>query len=101
MQDINSHINTLKRPKLLVSAARHGMDSYNRNIHLARYIEFVPLPGPGAALMHLFEIEKEMDTARREKRGSYAPSNHIDILVAIMAEAQLWRATHQPRLVHS
>jgi len=101
MQDISSYINDLKRPKLLVNAARHGTDSYNRNIHLGRYIEIVPLPGPGAALMQLFEIEREMNAARREKRGSYAPSNHIDVLVAIMAEAQLWRATHQPRLIHS
>jgi hypothetical protein len=101
MKDINSHINALKRPKLLVSAARHGIDTYDRTIHLARYIAIHPLSGPGAALMHLFEIENEMNTARREKRGNYAPSNHIDVLVAIMAEAQLWRASHQPRLVFS
>lgn len=99
MKDINSHINALKRPKLLVSAARHGIDAYDRTIHLARYIATSPLPGPGPALMQLFEIERELNTARREKRGSYAPSHHVDILVAIMAEPQLWRASHQPRLV--
>lgn len=99
MKDINSHINELKRPKLLVSAARHGVDTYDRTSHLSKYVPIQPLPGPGVALMQLFEIEREMNNARREKRSTYAPSDHVDVLVAIMAEAQLWRASHQPRLM--
>lgn len=101
MKDINSHINALKRPALLVRAARHGAETYHRNAHLSRYIDLDPLPGPGVALMQLFEIEKEMNAARRLKTGTYTPSNHIDVLAAIIAEAQLWRASHQPGLVFS
>ena len=99
MKDINSYINDLKRPSLLVRAARHGIDSYDRNRHLGKYVDLTPLPGPGVALMKLFEIEREQNTARKLKSGTYAPADHINMLVAIMAEAQLWRASRQPRLV--
>lgn len=99
MKDINSHINHLRRPALLVRAAKHGVDFYDRNTHLRKYIAQDPYPGPGAVLMKLFEIEREQNDARREKRGDYAPSEHVDVLVAIMGEAQLYRASHQPYLV--
>ena len=98
MKDINSHINALKRPALLVRAARHGAETYNRQAHLNKYIDLDPLPGPSVVLMQLFDIEKEINHARIHKNGTYTPSKHIDVLVAIMAEAQLWRATHQPGL---
>jgi hypothetical protein len=49
--------------------------------------------------MKLFDIEREMNDARLSKTGTYVPSRHIDVLVAIMAEAQLLRASRQPRLV--
>lgn len=101
MKDISSHIRDLKRPTLLVSAARHGIATYSRTTHLARYLEISPLPGPGVALMQLFEIEGDLDQARRTKRGDYTPSAHVDVLVAIMAEIQLWSASRQPKLVFS
>jgi len=99
MRDINSHINALKRPPLLVRAARFGVETYQRQAHLTKYIALDPLPGPGVALMHLFEIEKEHNAARLQRSGDYTPALHIDVLVAIMAEAQLWRASTQPKLV--
>lgn len=99
MKDINSHINDLRRPKMLVRAARHGMDSYRRGVHLKRYISITPLPSPSVAIMQLLDIEKEINTERLSSAGTYAPARHIDVLVAIMAEAQLMRATQHPRLV--
>jgi hypothetical protein len=101
MKDINSHINDLRRPKLLVRAARHGIDTYNRTVHLARFIDLHPLPGPGVALMKLFDSEREMNEARLAKSSTYVPSQHISILTAIMAETHLMRASTQPRLVFS
>jgi hypothetical protein len=99
LKDLFSYINDLRRPKLLVRAARHGVESYNRRPHLGRYLASEPLPNPGSALMQLFEIEREMNDARLAKSGTYAPARHIDVLVAIMAEAQTLQASHQPRLV--
>lgn len=99
MKDIGTHINELRRPKLLVRAALHGVETYDRVKHLTRYMPVDPAPGPGVALMKLFEFEREMNDARLAKTGTYVPSQHIDVLVAIMAEAQLWHASRQPRLV--
>lgn len=99
MKDINSYINDLRRPKLLVHAARHSLAGYDRTTHLARYMPIDPVPGPGVALMKLFDLEREMNDTRLAKTGTYIPSRHIDILVAIMSESQLLRATSQPRLV--
>ncbi len=101
MKDIYSRINALRRPNLLVRAARFGLDDYNRTTHLARYMSVEPVPSPAAALIQLFDFEKEMNDARCAKTGLYLAARHIDILVAIMAEAQLMRASSQLRLVES
>ena len=101
MLDIHSRINNLRRPNLLVRAARFGVDAYNRTVLLARYLSVDPAPSPASVLMQLFEIERDMNNARLAKAGRYQVSRHIDVLVAIMAEAQLLRAASQPRLVAS
>ena len=99
MQDIHSQIMMLKRPQLLVRAARFGMDDYVRERHLKRILGADTLPGPGAVIMHLLEVEREANDARVAKSGDYSVARHVDVLVAIMSEAQVLRATSTPRLV--
>jgi len=42
MQDIMTQISQLKRPDLLVRAARFGIDEYSRTRHLPRFINVDP-----------------------------------------------------------
>lgn len=93
MQDIQSFISQLKRPKLLVRAARFGQDDYRRDRDLRRLLKIDRLPRPGAALMALSEIEADMNDRRIKKAATYVLATHIDALTAIMAEARLYEAT--------
>ncbi len=91
MKDILSQVSCLKRPQILVRAARFGLDDYNRDRHLRRCLNKDTAPTPGRALVALLDIEKQLNSDRTTKNGSYQAAKHIDVLVAIMAEAQLFR----------
>ena len=95
MKDIISQVMSLKRPEILVRAARFGIDDYTRDKHLKRCLKKENLPTPGQALVVLLDIEKQLNSDRATKSGGYQVTKHIDILVAIMAEAQLFRTVHQ------
>lgn len=95
MKDIISQVMSLKRPEILVRAARFGVDDYRRDRHLPRCLKKENLPSPGQALIALLDIEKQLNSDRATKSGGYQATRHIDVLVAIMAEAQLFRAAYR------
>ena len=68
MQDLMTMITTLRRPRLLARAAKHGAQDYDRDRHLQRILGYGSLPGTGAALMRLMEMEREVN-AQRVGRG--------------------------------
>ncbi|MEJ6398219.1 DUF6477 family protein [Yoonia sp. 208BN28-4] len=92
MLDLLSQVATLKRPKLLVRAARFGIDDYQRDRHLRRVLKSESICHSGPALLRLMEIEREHNDLRVADDGSYLISEHVNVLVAIMGEAQLLRA---------
>lgn len=92
MQDILSMLNTLRRPRLLIRAARIGAQDYRRERHLQRLLGYGALPRPAAALLRLMEIEREMNEQRSGDEAGYSLTRHLDILIAMMGEAQLLRA---------
>jgi hypothetical protein len=79
--DLQTRIAQLKRPQLLVRAARFGVDDYRRCIHLRRI------------LMQLLDREAELDALRLAKAGEYRPAQHVDVLNEALGEAQSMRAT--------
>ena len=89
MNCAKSRLSRLNRPKLLVKAARLGLEEYNRNKTLRRVLQVEHVPGPGAALDDLLRREDAADTARREGVVAYSPARHIELLAALMTEAQL------------
>lgn len=95
MHDILTRVSFLKRPRLLIRAARFGADDYDRTVHLRQIIGSDALPGPGEALMRLMEIEAETEAQRREARGRYIVSRHVEQLIAIIAETRLLRARRE------
>ena len=84
-------VQKLRRPRLLIRAARAGSEDYRRESHLPRLLGYGALPRPGAALMRLMEMEREQDDARRAEGASYSIARHVDLLVAMMGEARLLR----------
>ncbi|MEO0486637.1 MAG: DUF6477 family protein [Pseudomonadota bacterium] len=89
MQDIYTMLSTLRRPRLLISAARHGLAQYDRNRALGRLLPHAALPSPGPAALKLMELEAMHDSARREHSGSYSVARHVEVLIALMGEARL------------
>ena len=97
MHDIQTLLGQLKRPGLLVRAARFGLDGYRRERDLARLVPHLGQTGPGAALMALMEAEREENAARLAHDARYALVRHIDLLTAIMAEARDLEAITRPQ----
>lgn len=97
MQDIRSRVSQLKRPGLLVRAARFGLDDYRRARDLPRLVPGVGAAGHGPVLIALLETEALEDAARQAQATSYALVRHIDLLTAIMAEARDFEAITRPR----
>ncbi|KPA22672.1 hypothetical protein shim_09590 [Shimia sp. SK013] len=96
MHDIFSILDGLKRPRLLVRAARAGCDAYRREAHLYRHLGPGKLPKHGAAVLRLIDKESALNVARTQKATGYSLVAHVDVLIALMAEARLLRMT-QPQ----
>ena len=96
MLDISARIAQLRRPGLLIKAARFGLDDYVRNMHLRRILKTDSIPRPAPAVMQLLDIESALNTARIEKQATYSVARHVDVMIALMAEAQILRATSRP-----
>ena len=94
MQDLLGMLNSLRRPRLLIRAARLGAEEYRRDRHLQRLLGYGSLPRSAVALMRLIEIEREMNDQRREADAGYSLSRHLDVLIAMVGEANILKATH-------
>ena len=91
MQDIFTLLSGLRRPRLLVSAARHGVADYDRNRHLKRLLGGLNALTPGAAALRLMELERSLNALRTEGDAAYDVARHVDVLIALMGEARLLR----------
>ncbi|WP_171210701.1 DUF6477 family protein [Ruegeria sp. HKCCA5426] len=97
MQDLMTMISSLRRPRLLARAAKHGAQDYDRDRHLQRILGYGSLPGNGAALVRLIEMEKEANAQRMAEDAAYSLVRHLDILIALLGEAQLFKASRAPQ----
>ena len=64
MEDVLTQITRLKRPTLLVRTPRHGIEDYNRLIHLRRLLKTDNLPSPSKAVVKLMELETILNDQR-------------------------------------
>mgnify|MGYP000706734595 FL=1 len=94
MQDILSILQTLHRPQLLMRAARIGAVEYRRSAHLPRLLGYGRTPKTAAALLKLIEYEDELNIQRKSGESAYNLVRHLDVLIAIVGEARISRASH-------
>lgn len=92
MQDIQTRLAALRRPALLIRAARMGQADYRRDQHLPRLLGYGALPSHGAAAIALMEIEADLDARRTAGDAGWSAARHVEVLIALMAEARLLRA---------
>ncbi|RFP89145.1 hypothetical protein DZK27_07125 [Rhodobacteraceae bacterium 63075] len=94
MSDILTRLDRLHRPQLLVEAARSGLRLYVRETHLGRALGRALRAGaiaPAPALAELLDIEDELDHQRRARDAAYSYLRHVEVLIALMAEARIVR----------
>ena len=92
MQDVLTLLETLRRPQLLMRAARIGSEEYRRSVHLSR-ITGAPVPAKnGAAILQLIEIEETLNDQRLNQDTNYSIPRHIDVLIALVGEARLLKS---------
>ena len=89
MTDFSSVLKELRRPRLLIRAARHGLCDYRRDRDLRRLMRLSTLPSPDRALRVLLTEEAEIERNRQSGDARYSVAHHIEILVALMAEVRL------------
>jgi ABC-type branched-subunit amino acid transport system ATPase component len=94
MENLLSGLDALRRPRLLIQAARIGSVAYRRDPALRRLLGTGHVPQTGAALAHLMDMEAELNDQRRSGDLAYSASRHVEILIAMMGEARLLRAAH-------
>jgi hypothetical protein len=89
MSDFYSLLTGLQRPRLLVRAARHGLEEYRRDRDLRRLLGGPGLPAPIDALPVLMDEEARLEDIRGTGDAAYSLVRHIEVLIAVMAEARL------------
>jgi hypothetical protein len=92
MRDIFAILETIRRPRLLMQAARIGRNTYRRNRDLRRLIGGVAPTDQAIAL--LISAEEAQEQSRCTHAADYSPARHIELLAALIAEA-----CQLPRLV--
>ncbi len=88
MSNATNPIEGLRRPALLVRAARAGTPDYNRTRDLPRILPGRQACAPAQAVEDLLQMEEDLEQARLGTAADYSIMRHIDVLIALMVEAR-------------
>lgn len=88
MSDLVSTLSTLKRPRILVGAARKGVGFYRRERDLEPLLKSLRSPAD-ADSEQLLAAEAQLEQTRSNGGSGYSLTNHIAVLTALIAEAAL------------
>ena len=91
MCKITAELDDMRRPRLLVEAAAQGTRQYRRRRDLRRMLRVAIPSSPRAALEKLLPIEAALEERRLRVDKNYCYPRHVNILVALMAEARAFR----------
>ena len=91
--DILQDVVALKRPSMLVRAAKEGALGYRRKAHLRRYFGEHQQRCGADLLKKIMQLEAEQNVQRKAVQAEYSITQHVDILIALIGEAQILRAS--------
>jgi Family of unknown function (DUF6477) len=89
MTDLLNLVAQLRRPRLLIRAARAGQADYNRTRDLRRLVRSDATPSPDRAVSALLAEEERLEKTRQQGDAGYSLTRHIEVLIAMIAEARL------------
>ncbi len=87
MTDALSLFAAIRRPQLMIRAARLGIAEYRRDRDLKRLLGATP--APARALPALLDAEARAEATRQTGDATYSIAGHVELLIALMAEARL------------
>ena len=76
----------LRRPRLLIRAARFGVPEYDRRRTLPRLVDIDGKAPTEEIVDALVRAEADTEDQRRAGMATYSIARHVEILVALMAE---------------
>lgn len=89
MTDAFTCFQALRRPRLLVRAARFGLVDYNRDRDLKKLMKTPATPTPSSAVDGLLQEEARLEETRQAGDASYSIAHHVEVLIALMCEMRL------------
>ena len=89
MSDFCKTLASLRRPRLLTHAARFGLGDYRRERDLRRLVRCGD--SPEETVPTLLSVEERLEATRQAGDASYSVARHIEVLIALLAEARLLR----------
>ncbi|MBS9716279.1 DUF6477 family protein [Pseudohalocynthiibacter aestuariivivens] len=89
MSDLMKILKSLRRPGLLMRAARLGSADYRRERDLRRVLKSRNLPMPETAISNLLSEEDILEEKRKTGDADYSITRHVDIMIALVSEASL------------
>ncbi len=95
MTDFLQILKQLHRPRMLIRAANFGLQEYNRDRDLKRVMKTASAPPPARAVNSLMTEEAELEENRQKGGADYSVSRHVEVLIALMAEARLLMGRQQ------
>lgn len=87
----------LRRPRLMIQAARNGQRLWRRDRDLPKLLKCDDLPVAGRALPRLRAEEATLNSARLEGAAEYDMRRHVALMVAILAEMRASSEVAPPR----
>jgi len=91
MTDPFAALAPLRRPKLLIRAARAGLALYQPERDLRRVLRRIGTGAvvlPGTVLDALLAAEDRLETCRRAGDAAYRATAHVEVMTALLAEAE-------------
>jgi Family of unknown function (DUF6477) len=89
MTDLATVLAALRRPKILIRAARAGVVDYRRERDLKRLLRQSRGAAPTQAIGTLLAEENRLEAHRAAGEATYSIQRHVAVLTAILAEARL------------
>lgn len=89
MSDFRQMLAEIRRPRLLIRAARFGMTEYNRDRDLKRLLCSDNPASPERAVSQLIAEEQKLEATRQAGDAGYSLTRHIEILIALLSELRL------------
>jgi hypothetical protein len=89
MTDLASVLNAIRRPTILVRAARAGVVDYRRDRDLKRILRQPRPAAPQQAIGSLLAEESRLEAIRAAGEATYSIQRHVAVLTALLAETRL------------